>query len=116
MAYVSQEMKKELTPAIKSVLKKYRMKGSIAVRHHSTLCVTLREGCIDFGTNHTQVNHYWAHEHYSGTARRFLLELIDAMKGSKFFDESDPQTDYFHVSHYLSINVGRWDRPYIKVA
>ena len=41
MAYVSQEMKKELAPAIKAVLKKYRMKGSIAVNNHSTLEVNL---------------------------------------------------------------------------
>ena len=34
MAYVSQEKKKQLAPAIKAVLKKYGMKGSIAVRHN----------------------------------------------------------------------------------
>ena len=47
MAYVSQEMKKELAPAIKAVLKKYRMKGSIAVNNHSTLEVNLSEGYVD---------------------------------------------------------------------
>ena len=31
MAYVSQSLKKQLAPAIKAVLKKYKMKGSIAV-------------------------------------------------------------------------------------
>jgi hypothetical protein len=42
--------------------------------------------------------------------------LLDAMKGPDFFDHSDPQTDYFHRSHYVDINVGRWDQPYQKVA
>ena len=46
MAYVSQEMKKQLAPAIKAVLKKHNMKGSIAVRHHSTLVVNIKEGAI----------------------------------------------------------------------
>ena len=37
MAYVSQEMKKSLAPAIKAVLKEFGMKGSISVNNHSTL-------------------------------------------------------------------------------
>lgn len=115
MAYVSQEMKKALAPAIRAVLKKYNMKGSIAVRHHSTLVVNIKSGAIDFGTTDTQVNPYWIDEHYTGKARNFLNELLDAMKGPDFFDHSDAQTDYFHRSHYTDINVGRWDNPYQKV-
>ena len=47
MAYVSQEKKRMLAPAIKSVLKKYKMKASIAVRHNSTLVVNIKEGALD---------------------------------------------------------------------
>src|SRR5210317_2339261 len=47
MAYVSQELKKKLSPSIKAVLKKYGMKGSIAVNNHSTLVVNLKEGALD---------------------------------------------------------------------
>jgi hypothetical protein len=50
MAYVSKEKKAELAPAIKAVLKKYGMKGTISVKHHSSLVVTLRSGEIDFLT------------------------------------------------------------------
>ena len=116
MAYVSQDDKRKLTPAIKAVLNKYGMKGSISVRHHSTLVVTVRSGSIDFGTDardgYLQVNPYWIDQHYSGIARDFLNELLDAMKGPDFFDHSDIQTDYFHRSHYTDINIGRWDKPY----
>ena len=48
MAYVSKQDKAELAPAIKAVLKKYNMKGSISVRHHSTLVVKIKQGAIDF--------------------------------------------------------------------
>jgi hypothetical protein len=112
MAYVSQEMKARLAPAIKSVLKRYGMKGTIAVRHHSTLVVNLRQGPIDFGGDRIQVNTYWVCDHYQGVARQFLTELVDAMKGPDFFDHSDIQTDYFHRSHYIDINVGKWNAPY----
>ena len=48
MAYISQEDKKALAPAIKAVLKKYGVKGSIAINHHSSLVVNIKSGVLDF--------------------------------------------------------------------
>ena len=121
MAYVSQEDKAKLAPAIKAVLKKYNMKGSISVRHHSTLVVTLSSGAIDFkdythGDGYIQVNTYWIHEHYQGTAKAFLTELLEAMKGPGYFNNDDAMTDYFSRSHYTDINVGKWNKAYALAA
>jgi hypothetical protein len=117
MAYVSQKDKAELAPAIKKVLSKYGMKGSISIRHHSTLVVTLQSGAIDFGEythgdGYIQVNVYHIERHYKGKAQKFLTELLAAMKGPGWFDKSDSMTDYFHVKHYCDINVGKWNKPY----
>ena len=117
MAYVSQADKKALAPAIKKVLSKYGMKGSISIRHHSTLQVTLQSGAIDFkdyshGDGYIQVNTYHIDAHYSGKAKAFLNELLDAMKGPKYFNNDDAMIDYFHRSHYTDINVGKWNKPY----
>ena len=116
MAYVSQQKKASLAPQIKAVLKKYGMKGSIAVRHHSTLVVNIKQGPIDFGNNYIQVNTYWIDSHYEGAARDFLNELKAAMEGPDFFNEDDAQTDYFHRSHYVDINIGQWRKPYALAA
>jgi len=127
MAYVSQEIKKNLSPAIKAVLKKYKMKGSIGVRHHSTLVVNIKSGALDilgslpvseYGPrDYIQVNEHWIKENYDdATVVAFLTELKDAMKGPDFFNESDAMTDYFHVSHYLSMNVGTYKTPYVLEA
>jgi ABC-type proline/glycine betaine transport system substrate-binding protein len=119
MAYVSQEMKSELAPAIKTILKKYGLKGSLAVRNHSTLALTIKSGKIDFAklstsdSHHHQVNTYWTDSHYTGKAKKFFAEVIAAMKGPKFFDHSDSMTDYFHCSHYIDINLGKWNKPYV---
>jgi len=113
MAYVSQEMKKELAPAIKAVLKKYRMKGSIAVNNHSTLEVNLSEGYIDCNRGSTSVNVYHIDEWYEGVAKNFLNELLDAMKGPKYFNNDDAMTDYFSRSHYTDINIGKWNKPFV---
>ena len=141
MAYMSQERKQNLAPAIKAVLKKYGVKATIAVRNHSTLVVNIKSGSIDFienfiktdsNVNHGRkmsqeqieyirknksldVNPYWFKEHYTGTAKEFLTEIFDAMYGSDYFDESDAQVDYFHCSHYVSVNIGSWDKPYTVV-
>lgn len=138
MAYVSQEMKAKLAPAIKAVMKKYGVTGSLSVRNHSTLVLTLKGGKLDFIGNYNarakaedpcgtrglrqitdsymDVNVYWTDTSYTGKVKEFFAEVIQAMKGPDFFDDSDIQSDYFHCSHYIDINVGRWDKPYVLVA
>ena len=113
MAYVSQEMKKELAVGIKAVLKKYGCKGNIGVRNHMSLYVDVMEGPIDFkhthGDGYTQVNTYWIDDHWSGVAKDFLNELLTEMKGKKYFNNDDIQTDYFCRSHYTDINIGKYN-------
>jgi hypothetical protein len=121
MAYMSQEHKKELSPSIKAILKKHNMKGSVAVRHHSTLVVNVQAGVIDFSDalanrGCINVNEYYIDEHYTGAARDFLSELTAAMKGPNYFDDSDAMTDYFHTSHYINVNIGQWNKPYVCTA
>ena len=121
MAYVSKQDKLELAPAIKAVLNKYDMKGSISVRNHSTLVVKIKQGAIDFadhfthGEGYIQVNEYWIDQHYAGIHRAFLNELLAAMKGTKYYNNDDAMVDYFDRSHYTDINIGAWDKPYAFV-
>jgi hypothetical protein len=130
MAYMSQENKASKMPAIKAVLKKYGMKGSVAVRHYSTLVVNLRSGNIDFAADtvvtpalmnnaggefrgYDSVNVYWIEKFYSGRAAAFLTELKAAMSDGNY-DNSDVMTDYFDVGWYNEINVGRFDKHYVS--
>ena len=125
MAYVSQEDKKEMAPAIKAVLKKYGMKGSISVHHYSTLVVTVKSGKLDVIGNYMatsrhaenyseaptnlDVNLYHLESAYDGEVLSFMKEMHSALKGEKYFDKSEPMTDYFHVSHYMDLKIGKWD-------
>ena len=117
MAYVSQEMKKELAVGIKAVLKKYGCKGNIGVRNHMSLYVDVMEGPIDFedythGDKYIQVNTYWIDDHYKGIAKQFLNELLAEMKGKNYYNNDNAQFDYFDRSHYTDINIGKWNKPY----
>ena len=113
MAYIGQKEKKELAPAIKAVLKKFGMKGTIGIDHHRGLKVNLKEGVIDFGEVYHQVNTYHIEKFYgTGIAGQFLNELVAAMKGTKWYDNSDAMTDYFDTAYYMDINLGKWNKPY----
>ena len=137
MAYFNQERKQERAPAIKAILKKYGVKGSLAVRNHMTFVLNIKSGSIDFIENYIKtdadkpygnkmssdqveyirknraldVNTYWYQEHYSGKAKSFLKEILVAMNGGNH-DNSDVQTDYFDVGWYVDVNIGSWDKPY----
>jgi hypothetical protein len=139
MAYMSQENKRALAPAIKSILRKYGVKASLAVRHNSTLVLNIKSGPIDFIGNfnevglldtidrnqddrfqpvkdgYIQVNPYWYHEHFDGQAKACLAELIRAMNVGNH-DNSRPEVDHFDVGWYVNINIGQWDKPYRKEA
>ena len=120
MAYISQQDKKDLAPAIKAVLKNYGMKGTIAINHYSSLVVNIQSGVLDFsghfthGDGYIQVNTYHINNWYSGTIKRFLGDLHKAMKGNKWYDKSDAMTDYFDTAYYMDINIGKWNKPYIQ--
>lgn len=141
MAYMSQERKQSLAPAIKAVLKKYGVKGTLSIRTHLSLVLTIKSGKIDFVENFIEtdskvlhgrkmsqdqidhirknqsvdVNPYWYHEHFSGKAKNFLKEVLAAMNNGNH-DNSDIQSDYFDVGWYVDVNIGRWNQPYVYVA
>jgi len=135
MAYMNQERKAIINKALKPVLAKYGIKGSLRVRSHMAIVLTLKSGPIDFiansnrvcGSDHyqvsrgfrpntsgyDQVNPYWFQDHYDGLAKDFLTEAFKALKSAGWYDRSDAQTDYFDTAYYYDINVGTWDKPYV---
>ena len=137
MAYMSQEKKAKIAPKIKVILAKYKVKGSLAVRHHSTLVLNLKSGAIDFiansnkvcGNDHyqvsrgfrpntggyDQVNPYHFKDHYDSVALAFMKEIFVAMNDGNW-DKSDIRSDYFNVGWYVDVNVGKWDKHYIVEA
>ena len=112
MAYMSQERKKALAPAVNAILKEYGLKGALGVNHHSTLVLNIKSGPIDFigsrqmnhhGVDvektvptHIQVNVYHIKSHYTGKAQEVLTKLYDAMMVGNH-DRSDLMSDHYDV-------------------
>ena len=135
MAYMNQERKQKIAQTLKPILAKYKVKGSLSVRNHMSIVLTLKSGAIDFignsnkvcGNDHyqvargfkpttsgyDQVNPYWFQDHYDGKAKAFLTEAFKALKSADWYDESDAMIDYFNIAYYVDINIGKWNAPYI---
>lgn len=129
MAYMSQEKKKALAPEIKRILAKHGLKGSLSVKNHMELSLTISEGPIDFWASackaslerwgelphgkgdYFDVNPYHAERQFDGYVGKVAQELVDAMNVGNH-NRSQPQIDYFDVGWYISINIGRWNKPY----
>jgi hypothetical protein len=135
MAYMNQERKAKLATAVKAALTKYGLKGSLSVRNHMVLCLTIKQGSIDFiknfndtiaaqpgydglkarpATTSIDVNPYHYQSHFTGRARAALSEIRAAMMDGNH-DRSDIQTDYFDVGWYIDISIGKWNKPYALV-
>ena len=132
---MNQERKAKITKMLKPILAKYKVKGSLSVRNHSTIVLTLKSGAIDFIGNsnrvcgndfyqvqrgfkpttsgYDQVNPYWFQDHYDGKAKAFLTEAFKALKSADWYDESDAMIDYFNIAYYVDVNIGKWNSPYI---
>jgi hypothetical protein len=121
MAWMNQERKAALAAGLKKVLPK-GWNYSLAVRHHSTLVLTISEAPIDLVAQslfsdeqkkrgYIDVNQYHIEGVFSGSLLKTFTAIRDAMMVGNH-DNSDPMTDYFDVGWYIDINVGRWDKPF----
>ena len=128
MAYMNQEMKAKIAARLKPILKRYGVKGTLAVRNHSTIVLNIKAGRVDFLNDYTKganpairadaekfgidVNPYWYQEHFGGESYHFLREAFNALKAADWYDESDAMTDYFNTAYYFRVNIGKWNKPY----
>ncbi len=127
MAYISQQDKKTLAPAIKAVFKKYGLKGTISIKNHMTLCANVSAGRLDLLGAAAQIGDFRTAGYYQGNAYgatdpkykdininifNFYEDLKKAMRGALWFDKSDLMTDYHHTAYFMDINIGCWNKPY----
>jgi hypothetical protein len=126
MAFMNQENKARLAVEIAKVMPT-GWKYSLAVKHHSTLVLTIRQANVDLiGDNisavrhsqgrptHINLNEHNLQGEYSGK----LLKIFESIRGAMMVgnhDRSDIQSDYFDVGWYIDINIGAWDSQFTFV-
>ena len=124
MAYVTKEQVAGIRKQIKAAFPKWKV--SVRMQRHSTVVVSIMAADIDFlkdykdfdgngvATKNIQVNHYYLDRAFKGKALA-ALEKIKTIANKGNHDNSDSQTDYFDVGWYFNLNIGEWDKPFVKI-
>jgi len=118
MAYITSEKVAEMRKEIKKVYpSKDGWKFSIRRLHGYEIAVDILASPVQMTLKgYEQVNHYYIDKHYEDALRvKKVLNKIYSIISKGNYDKSDVMTDYFNVGWYMSINIGRWDRPFIHV-
>lgn len=136
MAYMNQEKKALIAAELKKVVPK-DWKYSLAVRNHGTICFTLRSAPQDIlghvqrvrekfshepktyqrlpELTYTRINEKYLENQFEGLLLRVFTKITDALNLNNH-DNSDIQTDYFDVGHYVDLSIGQWDNPFINTS
>ena len=128
MAYVDQAKKAKIAHALKAVVPK-DWKYSLAVRNHSTIVMTIASAPFELIKAHKgseyfnpetatycNVNPYHAAEFCDDECVSDVLVKIIETLNTDNHDNSDHQTDYFDVGHYVDLQIGRWNKPFVCTA
>ena len=128
MAYVDQAKKQKIAAELKKVVPQ-GWKYSLAVNHHSTIVMTIASAPFDLigAFNESEyfdpktatdisVNPYHFRSHMHDQCIADIFEKFFDALNTDNFDKSDIMTDYFHVGHYVTLNIGRWNKPFINTA
>ena len=116
-AYVDNEKTKQVREDLKKEFPDFKF--SVRKENSSSVDVAIISGPIpllsdDNDRGYEQVNHYYIKDHYEDNpeARDFLLKVLDIINMGNH-DNSDSMTDYFDVGFYVSLTIGKWNKPYI---
>ena len=125
MAYIDQIKKAAIAAALKQVVPA-GWKYSLAVRHYSTIIMTISAAPVDLlrtikpsayfdpaTATHTEINQYRVAAAFDDECVAEVFQAIFQALNTGNYDKSDTQTDYFDVGHYVRLDIGRWDRPFL---
>ena len=128
MAFMNQDKKAAIAAQLKAVMPA-GWKYSLRVSDHSTLRLLIASAPVDLlnarpddaeiragyrintSGNYRGINLYHLDAEFSGD----LLATFEAIRNAMNLgnhDNSDVQRDYFDVGHYISIDIGAWNKPF----
>lgn len=109
---VREKIKEELKDVKFSVSKESYSGGS-------SITVALMEAPFDVllgeAQKYVQVNQFYINDdkRLTDIAKTTLSKAYD-IANSYNYDDSDPMTDYFNNNFFIHLQVGKWDKPFVK--
>jgi hypothetical protein len=115
MAYMNQEKKKQIKAELDKVLPK-GWKVSLVVDNYTALRASIMSAPVDLMLGqpggHRTINHYHLDSSgYTGETLETIKKICKALNCINY-DKSDAMVDHFDVGYYLSVQVGKWDKPF----
>jgi len=117
MPFISTQEVKEIRTQLKAQLPEFKF--SVTKCHHSEVSVSIMAGPVEFDKAHFQVNHFWIDSNYANQPeiRDLFNKIMGIIRGSKGQRIIVEDGDYGSIpNYYISLNVGKWDKPYSKAA
>lgn len=118
MAYITTESVKEMRNELKALYPaKQGWKISLTREHYSSVRCCVLQAPIELRQDTTRsyesVNHIWLADHYKDhqDIQKELQKITNVLNKNNY-NNSDVQSDYFDVGHYVTLQVGSWDKPF----
>jgi hypothetical protein len=102
---------KEIRTKLKSLFPE--VKFSVTKRHYNSMSISILSSPYDLtNEQHEQVNQWRIDEWHEGKAKEILTKVYEvSSEGITYRETGDYGTQ---PDFYVSINIGKWDKPYIK--
>ena len=113
MPYIDTDEVKAKRQEIRKALKGWKV--SVSRRHHSEIAVAIMSGPFDLsmGRGHIQVNQYHMDTHYEDHPEVLAVLRQAYQIASRSQRELVYDSDYGSVpTFYVSLDIGKWDRPF----
>ena len=116
MAFITTQEVKNIRELLKTEFPKFKF--SVSGGNSLSLEVSIMKGPEDFSTilgewKSVDINQY--HLYQYGKFEKLFTKMFKVMRSQNWFDESDSMTDYFHTAYYMSLSIGKWNKPYVQV-
>jgi len=113
---VREELKKEFSSCVFSVtMQRYSGGRSLHISLMSSPFVAFNDDAKYMQCNqYSLLEGYERHQEKTALSKDVfqIMENVVRITEAYNFDDSDSQSDYFHVNFYTHYNVGKWDKPY----
>ncbi len=113
MAYISADTVKRFRNEIKAAFPTSAgWKWSVTGKDHTKVIARLMAYPAGYNfPEYVDINYYYIERSDLGEKEKAVMTKVKEILFSEHWDESDPQIDYFNCAYYVTLGIGRWDKP-----
>lgn len=124
MAYMDQKQKSIIKAAIQKVLPK-DWKFSLSIKNDMVIVCWIKSAPFDIQNiinsnnykldkDYLDVNQYQIDRRFIDCEERDILKKLVIAMNTGNYNNSDIQSDYFDVGHYIEISLGKFGKPFVN--